>query len=1105
MATTAPAVVVVPRRGELDAAMPIRPTKQAPPRVLLVAEGSYPVSWGGVSTWCDALIASLPEVPFHVLAIVAQPGLTPLFDPPPNLVETITVPLWNIRDIKESWSDATARSLHRDRSRTSDTAVVEHFVPPLRRFFRVLLDPSADPGTLASDIHAIYRFLVDHDLHEALHDESVWNMIVEEARDCYNQGTASGRPELRLWELTTGFQWLTRWLFPLAAPLPEVDVVHLAMAGICTMVAAAAKLEHGAGFLLTEHGVYLRERYLAETSRRDSLFLKLLALGFARRMTELSYRLADQISPCCDYNQRWELEAGADPHSLETIYYGLDRNEYRPDPKPDLEQQTVVWVGRINPLKDVETLLHAAAAVIRERPDVSFRLYGAAQAEDAEYHKRCMDLHAKLGLENAVEFRGHTNTPAVAYAEGDMVVLSSVSEGFPFSILEAMLCGRPVVATAVGGIPEQIEGAGIAVEPRSPEAMAAGILTLLDNPGLARSMGAAARERASTEFTAERFSGTHYSSYLRLSPSHPHWRPSPAPQPAIPSESGSDADRVEQPDALHALADDVGSRTWLPVDHLEVSAIIESTGVTDAVARERYGFPDTFRLSEAVLQILRERDPVPKSLSPSMRLEGLAPTDKTLASWDRSNAASPFAGGLTKASTGGWHARLRARHAPDRPTGRFDTARHPSLALLPTVALLTAIFSFARFSDWGPGQVLALAVGFTTGMVCATGIAMSLVPRGSSLVSLAKLDAARRFLTRGVAVAFGFTALAVSAMAIPSWSGLEFIADNRATFVVAALALSAIWTLGTLLSLVFASGWTGVALTVGVLLGVGLDRLLVLVTPIHLEISAAAGVLTVIGLMVLGLDRGLTARAGDRPSKDTTLPSVGFIALEGLPYFVYGTLAVSMFFSIHLIGWVHLGYDAPQVMTLELGLFLPLAPVVLALGTAERGMRSFWEETRMLQATVPAASPERFGASLHGVFVRNTKRYVFSLVVISMITIVVVRMLLQTEPFERIGPQGDTENIWILFVSGLVAYAIFGWAQLNGSYCLSLGRWRRPIWAVAAGTAVTVIVGVVVVNQFGYQWLGIALACGAVVYGVVALRAARRIIASADYFYITVV
>jgi hypothetical protein len=92
-----------------------------------------------------------------------------------------------------------------------------------------------------------------------------------------------------------------------------------------------------------------------------------------------------------------------------------------------------------------------------------------------------------------------------------------------------------------------------------------------------------------------------------------------------------------------------------------------------------------------------------------------------------------------------------------------------------------------------------------------------------------------------------------------------------------------------------------------------------------------------------------------------------------------------------------------------------------------------------------------------------------------------------------------------LVLTGLVAYALFGWAQLNGTYCLALRQWQQPLGWVLLGIAVTLAVGTVIVATVGYQWLALALAGGSVVYGTGTLLTARRAIAAADHHYVTVV
>lgn len=137
--------------------------------------------------------------------------------------------------------------------------------------------------------------------------------------------------------------------------------------------------------------------------------------------------------------------------------------------------------------------------------------------EAAAYLAHCGVLAAQLfpdeadGVhavgDNPVSFEeiGAPATPelADAYGAGSVVVLSSVVEGFPISLVEAMFCGRATVSTDVGAVVEVIGGTGLVVPPRNPRALAEACVALLRDPGRRERLGAAARARALELFTVE--------------------------------------------------------------------------------------------------------------------------------------------------------------------------------------------------------------------------------------------------------------------------------------------------------------------------------------------------------------------------------------------------------------------------------------------------------------------------------------------------------------------------------------------------------------------------------------------------------------------------
>jgi glycosyltransferase involved in cell wall biosynthesis len=118
-----------------------------------------------------------------------------------------------------------------------------------------------------------------------------------------------------------------------------------------------------------------------------------------------------------------------------------------------------------------------------------------------------------------VSFEGFASNVLEAFSDADLVVLSSISEGFPFSTLEAMLCGKPIVATSVGGIAEQVtDDCGRVVQPRDPQALGAAILDVLASREVCQALSRASRERAVALFGLERFRATHRAIYELVRP-----------------------------------------------------------------------------------------------------------------------------------------------------------------------------------------------------------------------------------------------------------------------------------------------------------------------------------------------------------------------------------------------------------------------------------------------------------------------------------------------------------------------------------------------------------------------------------------------------------
>ncbi len=488
--------------------------------VCLVNEGSYPHYKGGVSTWCDMLVRGLPEVNFVLISLVADPSAQVVFELPDNVIGLIPVALWGTESVLELQRDLNLKQVFGRKLSAPQKIIEEQFLPLFGDFMDALWTDEIAPLHLAENIRDIAAYFQVYDYDVTMLSRGVWDCFRERSIAGYQRGQGSLTPpqSVSLLDVTNVMRLVYRWLTVLAIDIPQVDVIHAAAAGLCSMFGIVASRNPRTAFLLTEHGVYLRERLLALARSEESHFEQTFQARFAQRITEASYACAHQIAPGSKYNHRWEIHNGALPESIQTIYNGPDPLEFTPvtQNKPPDAPPVIVWLGRIDPLKDLETLIRAAAIVCDVRPDTRFVLYGKPPKGNEWYYQKCLDMRERLKLQENVIFAGFAASAATAYNEGDFVILSSISEGFPYSVVEAMMCGRTVVGTDVGGVSEALEGCGLVVEPRNPSEMAKACLQLIQNPEQTRAMGRKAREKALAEFTLQKCNAEYLATYQQL-------------------------------------------------------------------------------------------------------------------------------------------------------------------------------------------------------------------------------------------------------------------------------------------------------------------------------------------------------------------------------------------------------------------------------------------------------------------------------------------------------------------------------------------------------------------------------------------------------------
>ena len=183
-----------------------------------------------------------------------------------------------------------------------------------------------------------------------------------------------------------------------------------------------------------------------------------MLIKFSECVTELVYYKADKILSVNKFNIKWEKMYGADPEKIEIIYNGIDHNVFKPTAKPEhlKDVPTVVAAARIFDLKDIVTMIKSCAVAKRQIPNIQYLVYGDNNAVP-EYTAECERLIDELGVRDNFKLAGYHDKPSELFCEGDISILTSISEGFPYTVLESMSCGIPVVATDVGGVTEALD------------------------------------------------------------------------------------------------------------------------------------------------------------------------------------------------------------------------------------------------------------------------------------------------------------------------------------------------------------------------------------------------------------------------------------------------------------------------------------------------------------------------------------------------------------------------------------------------------------------------------------------------------------------------
>lgn len=435
-------------------------------KVCIVAEGCYPYVIGGVSSWIHSMINSFSNIEFVVLAIVANRKSSGKFvyDIPKNVSGIYEVYLEDY-----DWGK-TKKTGKRTKLKEKE----------YRALRSIIINEEVDWDTIFEMFQA-GRFSIDDLLMGA-----DFLRIVQELYD-YRY------PQI----VFSDFLWTMRSIYLplfliLQTPLPKADIYHCVATGYAGLIGCIAKHFHKCALLISEHGIYTRERE-EEIIKAEWVMgiYKNIWIDQFRKMSMLAYMRADKVTSLYSHARDLQIELGCPKEKIQITPNGIDMKRFAHLPGKIAEDEGFINIGavlRVAPIKDVKTMIRAFAFAKEELPALKLWIMGPLD-EDEEYAEECYELVEALGVKDVV-FTGRVDVTQYL-GRMDFTLLTSISEGQPLTILEGYAAHKPAVATDVGCCRELIYGNdGIG---------AAGILTHIMNvPELASAMtelGSSAKKR----------------------------------------------------------------------------------------------------------------------------------------------------------------------------------------------------------------------------------------------------------------------------------------------------------------------------------------------------------------------------------------------------------------------------------------------------------------------------------------------------------------------------------------------------------------------------------------------------------------------------------
>lgn len=455
-------------------------------RVCFIAEGCYPYVVGGVSGWINSIIKNYSDVDFSIMAVLPNRSMRGKFayELPENVAEIHEVYLDDM-----DWR-RTKKTGHRFRLSRKEYAAIRSMI-------------------LNQDVDWEVLFELFHRKRMSIDDLLMGQDFLKIATEYYDESY----PEITF----SDFLWTLRSIylplcFVLNSNVPKADIYHCSATGYSGVLGAMGKYFHKGALLVSEHGIYTREREeeLIKARWVQGIYKNIWIDQF-KKMSQLAYDTADVVTSLYEHARELQIELGCPAEKTRVTPNGIDINRFANLPGKTQEEAGTINVGavlRLAPIKDVKTMIQAFSFAHRQMPNLHLWVMGPME-EEPEYAKECYELVDMLGLD-AVTFTGRINV-ADYLGRMDMTILTSISEGQPLTMLEGFAARKPAIATDVGNCRELIYGgegdsfgpAGVLTHIMNLEEITDAILLLAKDEALRRQMGENGYQRVMSQYKIE--------------------------------------------------------------------------------------------------------------------------------------------------------------------------------------------------------------------------------------------------------------------------------------------------------------------------------------------------------------------------------------------------------------------------------------------------------------------------------------------------------------------------------------------------------------------------------------------------------------------------